>query len=156
MAHDQLQQSDARSPSHFRRRRSRRQVSLKRIARRESMATTTASAGAREPRATSDVPSRNQGVRLLDLLRSRVGRVSPSGVTGHDTSTISGIVRARFAPRYAARTRLADWPNCGALPKIIAAIEDRAVIVSILAQQRLHACAPPLSPARRVNLFQAA
>jgi len=65
-------------------------------------------------------------------------------------------VSARFASGYAARTRLADWPNSGAHPKIIAAIEDPAVIVSILTHLRLPAPALPLSPARRVNLFQAA
>jgi hypothetical protein len=46
-------------------------------------------------------------------------------------------------------------PNCGAHLKIIAAIGDRAVIVSILTNLGLPARAPPRSRARRVDLFQA-
>ncbi len=47
-------------------------------------------------------------------------------------------------------------PHCGAHPKIIAAIEDPAVIVSILTHLGLPARTPPRTQARRVDLFQAA
>jgi hypothetical protein len=47
-------------------------------------------------------------------------------------------------------------PHCGGRLKIIAAIEDSAVIVSILTHPRLAARAPRRSRARRVDLFQAA
>ncbi len=47
-------------------------------------------------------------------------------------------------------------PHCGARLKIIATIEDPAVIVSILTHLGVPARAPPRSPARRVDLFQAA
>jgi hypothetical protein len=47
-------------------------------------------------------------------------------------------------------------PHCGGRVKIIAAIEDRAVIVSILTHLGLPARAPPRSAARRVDLLQAA
>ena len=46
-------------------------------------------------------------------------------------------------------------PNCGGRLKIIAAIEDPAVIVRILTHLGLPARAPPRAPARRVDLFQA-
>jgi len=47
-------------------------------------------------------------------------------------------------------------PHCGGRVKIIAAIEDPAAIVNILTHLGLPARAPPRSPARRVDLFQAA
>ena len=47
-------------------------------------------------------------------------------------------------------------PNCGGRLKIIAAIVDPAVIAKILTHLHLPARAPPRSPARRVDLFQAA
>ncbi len=47
-------------------------------------------------------------------------------------------------------------PHCGGRLKIIAAIEDPAVIVRILKHLGLPARAPPRTPARRVDLFQAA
>ncbi len=47
-------------------------------------------------------------------------------------------------------------PKCGGRLKIIAAIEDPVVIVSILTHLGLPARAPPRSPARRVDLFQEA
>ncbi len=47
--------------------------------------------------------------RKCSSVTSFVGRVSPSGVTRHDTSTMSGTVRARFASGYAALTRPTDW-----------------------------------------------
>jgi hypothetical protein len=46
-------------------------------------------------------------------------------------------------------------PNCGGALKIIAAIEDPPVIVKILSHLGLPTRAPPCSPARRVDLFQA-
>ena len=46
--------------------------------------------------------------------------------------------------------------NCGGRLKIIAAIVDPAVITRILTHLHLPARAPPRSPARRVDLFQAA
>ena len=46
--------------------------------------------------------------------------------------------------------------NCGGRLKIIAAIVDPAVITKILTHLHLPARAPPRSPARRVDLFQAA
>ena len=46
-------------------------------------------------------------------------------------------------------------PNCGGRLKIIAAIEDPAVIVRILTHLGLPARALPCSPAPRVDLFQA-
>jgi len=45
--------------------------------------------------------------------------------------------------------------HCGGHLKIIAAIEDPAMIVSILTHPGLPARAPPRSPALRVDLFQA-
>jgi hypothetical protein len=47
-------------------------------------------------------------------------------------------------------------PNCGGRLKILAAIVDPAVIAKILTLLHLPARAPPRSPARRVDLFQAA
>lgn len=47
-------------------------------------------------------------------------------------------------------------PNCGGALKIIAAIEDPPVIVRILTHLGLPSRAPPRSPARRPDLFQAA
>jgi ribosomal protein S27E len=47
-------------------------------------------------------------------------------------------------------------PQCGAHLKIIAAIEEPAVIAKILTHLGLPARAPPRTPARRVDLFQAA
>ncbi len=47
-------------------------------------------------------------------------------------------------------------PQCGGRLQIIAAIEDRAVIAKILTHLHLPARAPPGSPARRLDLFQAA
>ena len=51
---------------------------------------------------------------------------------------------------------LEHCPQCGAEFKIIAAIEEPAVIVRILAHRGLPARAPPRSPARPLALFQAA
>ena len=47
-------------------------------------------------------------------------------------------------------------PNCGGRLQIIAAIVDAAVITKILTHLHLSARAPPRSPARRADLFQAA
>jgi hypothetical protein len=47
-------------------------------------------------------------------------------------------------------------PNCGGRLKIIAATVDPAVIAKILTHLHLPARAPPRSPARRIDLFQAA
>jgi hypothetical protein len=47
-------------------------------------------------------------------------------------------------------------PNCGGRLKIIAAIEEAPVIVRILAHLGLPTRAPPRTPARRFDLFQAA
>ena len=46
--------------------------------------------------------------------------------------------------------------NCGGRLQIIAAIVDPAVIAKILTHLHLPARAPPRSPARRLDLFQAA
>jgi len=46
--------------------------------------------------------------------------------------------------------------HCGGRLKILAAIVDPAVITTILTHLHLSARAPPRSPARRVDLFQAA
>ena len=51
---------------------------------------------------------------------------------------------------------LEHCPNCGGALKIIATIVEPPVIVRILAHLGLPTRAPPRSPARRVNLFQAA
>jgi hypothetical protein len=51
---------------------------------------------------------------------------------------------------------LEDRPQCGGDFKIIAAIEEPAVIVRILTHLGLPARAPPRSPARPLPLFQAA
>ena len=51
---------------------------------------------------------------------------------------------------------IAHCPQCGGALKIIAAIEESAVIVSILTHLGLPARAPPRSPARPLALFQAA
>ncbi len=60
-----------------------------------------------------------------------------------------------------AETRIVDidiehCPNCGGRLKIIAAIVDPALIAKILTHLHLPARAPPRSPARPVDLFQAA
>ena len=47
-------------------------------------------------------------------------------------------------------------PQCGGTLKIIAAIEEPAVIVRILTHLGLPARAPPRAPARPLSLFQAA
>ena len=46
-------------------------------------------------------------------------------------------------------------PNCGGSLKIIAAIEDPPVILRIVTHLGLPTRAPPRSPARRFDLFQA-
>jgi hypothetical protein len=46
--------------------------------------------------------------------------------------------------------------HCGGNLKIIAAIEDPALIVAMLTHLNLPARAPPRSPARTLPLFQAA
>ena len=51
---------------------------------------------------------------------------------------------------------LEHCPQCGGDLKIIAAIEEPAVIVRILTHLGLPARAPPRSPARPLSLFQAA
>ncbi|MFM9983375.1 MAG: hypothetical protein ACKVP9_20885 [Burkholderiales bacterium] len=51
---------------------------------------------------------------------------------------------------------LEHCPQCGGEFKIIAAIEEPAVIVRILAHMGLPARVPPRSPARPVALFEAA
>jgi len=51
---------------------------------------------------------------------------------------------------------LEHCPQCGGDMKIIAAIEEPAVIVRILTHLGLPARAPPRSPARRLELFEAA
>ena len=51
---------------------------------------------------------------------------------------------------------LEHCPQCGGAFRIIAAIEERAVIVGILTHLGLPARAPPRSPARPPALFQAA
>jgi len=51
---------------------------------------------------------------------------------------------------------LEHCPQCGAEFRIIAAIEEPAVIVKILTHLGLPARAPPRAPARRLGLFQAA
>ena len=51
---------------------------------------------------------------------------------------------------------LEPCPRCGGALKIIAAIVEPPVIVRILAHLGLPTRAPPRSPARRVDLFQAA
>ena len=51
---------------------------------------------------------------------------------------------------------LEHCPQCGGELKIIAAIEDPAVIVRILKHLGLPACVPPRAPARPLALFQAA
>ena len=51
---------------------------------------------------------------------------------------------------------LEHCPRCGGDLKIIAAIEEPAVIVRILTHLGLPARAPPRSPARPLSLFQAA
>ena len=51
---------------------------------------------------------------------------------------------------------LEHCPQCGGELKIIAAIEEPAVIVKILTHLGLPARAPPRSPARPLALFQAA
>lgn len=51
---------------------------------------------------------------------------------------------------------LEHCPQCGGEFRIIAAIEEPAVIVRILTHLGLPARAPPRSPARRLDLFQAA
>jgi hypothetical protein len=51
---------------------------------------------------------------------------------------------------------LEHCPQCGGDLKIIAAIEEPAVIVRILTHLGLPARAPPRSPARSLDLFQAA
>ena len=47
-------------------------------------------------------------------------------------------------------------PRCGGNLKIIAAIEEPALIERILTYSGLCAQPPPRTPARRVDLFQAA
>ena len=51
---------------------------------------------------------------------------------------------------------LEHWPQCGGDFKMIAAIEEPAVIVKSLTHLACLACAPPRSPARPLSLFRAA
>jgi len=48
------------------------------------------------------------------------------------------------------------WPHCGGTLRIIAAIEDPAVIARILAHLGLPTRAPPRTPARPLDLFEMA
>ena len=73
-------------------------------------------------------------------------------------------MRAAIVPARLGRARLlrrvfdidVECCVCGGKLKIIAAIEEPAVIVRILTHLGLPARAPPRSPARPLDLFQAA
>jgi len=74
------------------------------------------------------------------------------------TLSSSGRVRPTLARR---QKRVFDidtehCPNCGGALKIIAAIEEPAVICKILTHLGLPARAPPRTAARQLALFQAA
>ena len=75
------------------------------------------------------------------------------------TTSNTGGARPRFA--YVGGFIVFDidlehCPQCGGDFKIIAAIEEPAVIVRILTHLGLPARAPPRSPARPLSVFQAA
>jgi hypothetical protein len=67
-------------------------------------------------------------------------------------ASLPGFVKDEFD----AFLECGNCQNCGGRLQIIAALVDPAVIAKILAHLRWPARAPPRSPARRVDLFQAA
>ena len=77
----------------------------------------------------------------------------PADEHAHDAPARMGW--ARLLKRVFA-IDLEHCPQCGGEFRIIAAIEEPAVIVRILRHLGLPARAPPLSPERQLPLFQAA
>jgi hypothetical protein len=73
----------------------------------------------------------------------------------HAHGALARLSRARLLKRV-FDIDIEHCPHFGGRLKIIAAIEDPAVIVGILTHLGLPARAPPRTPARRVDLFQAA
>ena len=80
-------------------------------------------------------------------------RADHAGTAGHSSSA-----RMTWAPLLARLFQfdLEHCPHCGGTLKILAAIEDPALIVAILTHLGLPARAPPRSPARALPLFQPA
>jgi hypothetical protein len=77
----------------------------------------------------------------------------PADEPAHGAPTRIGWARLR---KRVFDIDLEHCPQCGGEFKIIAAIEEPAVIVRILTHLRLPARAPPRSPARPLALLQAA
>jgi hypothetical protein len=96
--------------------------------------------------------SRLERAALLGYAQS-LGR--PAGACLQRIALLGGFGSASRELRAAlARLNVSTLTNCGGALKIIASIEDPAVIVKILRHLGLPTRAPPRASARRVNLFQ--
>ena len=91
-------------------------------------------------------------MRRLNFLFAADDRVDQEAV---DPASPASVGWARLLKRV-FDIDLEHCPQCGGDLKIIAAIEEPAVIVRILTHLGLPARAPPRSPARPLDLFQAA
>ena len=92
-------------------------------------------------------------------LRATIVPSSPQNTSEHAAEHTRGApARMGWArlPKRVFDIDLEHCPQCGGDLKIIAAIEEPAVIVRILTHLGLPARAPPRSPARPLALFQAA
>ena len=92
-------------------------------------------------------------------LRAEIVPSPPENTSEHEAQYAHGAPARMSWARLLKRVFDIDiehCPQCGGRLKIIAAIEDPPVIVRILTHLGLPARAPPRTPARRVDLFQAA
>jgi hypothetical protein len=92
-------------------------------------------------------------------LRSEIVPGPPENTSEHAADHAHGAPARMSWARLLKRVLDIDiehCPQCGGRLKIIAAIEEPAVIAKILTHLGLPARAPPRTPARRVDLFQAA
>ena len=103
-------------------------------------------AGAPPGRPANSGPFRGQ---FPDLCRSTLGQP-------HDPPVVKPVGDLVEVRQPVLDIDLEHCPQCGGEFKIIAAIEEPAVIVRILTHLGLPARAPPRSPAQQLPLFQAA
>ena len=93
---------------------------------------------------------------LCGAIVPRSPEKSSESAEQHAHSAPARMGWARLLERVFFDIDLARCPQCGGAFRIIAAIEDRAVIVGILTHLGLPARAPQRSPARSMALFHPA
>jgi len=97
-----------------------------------------------------------EGLELRVRIAIATGFVVAGNTVGEGASDASAEVIFLSCRTHTTRASACRSANCGGRLQIIAAIVDPAVIAQILTHLHLPARAPPRSPARRVDLFQAA